>query len=545
MITDTRILALLAAATLFPLASASAQVQILAIENEPIPGVPNQYYDSFGPPVVDDTGVVFFKADWGVALEDGGVMMSENGSTSMLLQEGVDVDGLSFTLGRFYDVAVSPSGLSAGVAAVVSVLGGGGTTDSIIMVDTNGVRSIHYDGDPVPVGIGTAFIRNSMELSISRNGSVAYSALLGKTPGGVEDDRALFQFDPSLGTYSEIVREGDLFPEGDGVFGGTCSNSLRLICTPLLNEFGEAAFIANGGIFVNNEGAIRTSVRFGEPIGSGSFDKLSYPRINSSGVVAFSADIQGSSSFDAVFIESDGVLNAAPLGGAAPTSSGGFFGTFRTPITTRVQFNDRGEVSFGADTTEQNPQGNGRIGEGLFVFDGVSVISLARKYEQAPGGGEYGTVLWDDSWMMNDSGQVLYRAWVDVGGPSDRETLFLYTPGAETQKILATGDVVEGQVVTNIYDIDSGFAAAGALNARGEVVVHVRLDGDLDAIVLIGGIPNCPADFTGDGVLNFFDVSAFLQAFAANDPLADFTNDGIMNFFDVSAFLQAFSAGCP
>lgn len=57
--------------------------------------------------------------------------------------------------------------------------------------------------------------------------------------------------------------------------------------------------------------------------------------------------------------------------------------------------------------------------------------------------------------------------------------------------------------------------------------------------------PPCPADLTGDGILNFFDVSAFLGAFAANDPLADFTGDGIYNFFDVSAFLSAFAAGCP
>lgn len=57
--------------------------------------------------------------------------------------------------------------------------------------------------------------------------------------------------------------------------------------------------------------------------------------------------------------------------------------------------------------------------------------------------------------------------------------------------------------------------------------------------------PPCPADLTGDGVLNFFDVSAFLSGFAASDPIADFTGDGVYNFFDVSAFLSAFAAGCP
>ena len=55
----------------------------------------------------------------------------------------------------------------------------------------------------------------------------------------------------------------------------------------------------------------------------------------------------------------------------------------------------------------------------------------------------------------------------------------------------------------------------------------------------------CPADLTGDGVLNFFDISAFLNAYNAMDPIADFTNDGVFNFFDVSAFLNAYNAGCP
>ena len=55
----------------------------------------------------------------------------------------------------------------------------------------------------------------------------------------------------------------------------------------------------------------------------------------------------------------------------------------------------------------------------------------------------------------------------------------------------------------------------------------------------------CPADLTGDGELDFFDVSAFLDAFGAEDPAADFTADGEYDFFDVSAFLDFFGKGCP
>lgn len=55
----------------------------------------------------------------------------------------------------------------------------------------------------------------------------------------------------------------------------------------------------------------------------------------------------------------------------------------------------------------------------------------------------------------------------------------------------------------------------------------------------------CPADFTADGVLNFFDVQEFLTAFATQNPAADYTDEGAFNFFDVAAFLSAFAAGCP
>jgi subtilisin family serine protease len=47
------------------------------------------------------------------------------------------------------------------------------------------------------------------------------------------------------------------------------------------------------------------------------------------------------------------------------------------------------------------------------------------------------------------------------------------------------------------------------------------------------------------GELNFFDVSAFLSAFSANDPAGDLNNDGAFNFFDVSEFLTVFNGGCP
>jgi hypothetical protein len=52
----------------------------------------------------------------------------------------------------------------------------------------------------------------------------------------------------------------------------------------------------------------------------------------------------------------------------------------------------------------------------------------------------------------------------------------------------------------------------------------------------------CTQDINGDGELNFFDVSLFLQDYNAG---GDYNGDGSTNFFDVSAFLTDFNAGCP
>lgn len=59
--------------------------------------------------------------------------------------------------------------------------------------------------------------------------------------------------------------------------------------------------------------------------------------------------------------------------------------------------------------------------------------------------------------------------------------------------------------------------------------------------------PSCPADIAEPmGTLNFFDVSAFISLYNAQDPAADFAEPfGTFNFFDVSAFISAYNQGCP
>jgi len=84
-----------------------------------------------------------------------------------------------------------------------------------------------------------------------------------------------------------------------------------------------------------------------------------------------------------------------------------------------------------------------------------------------------------------------------------------------------------------------------SLDANNDGVTDIITVSD-DALFIHWGTPlDCQADLTNDGILNFFDISAFLQNFANQDASADLNDDGIWNFFDVSAYLQLFNAGCP
>jgi beta-glucanase (GH16 family) len=61
------------------------------------------------------------------------------------------------------------------------------------------------------------------------------------------------------------------------------------------------------------------------------------------------------------------------------------------------------------------------------------------------------------------------------------------------------------------------------------------------------GDPGCNAADLAEpyNTLNFFDVSAFLNAFTGTEPSADFDGNGSFDFFDVSAFLAQYAQGCP
>jgi len=71
--------------------------------------------------------------------------------------------------------------------------------------------------------------------------------------------------------------------------------------------------------------------------------------------------------------------------------------------------------------------------------------------------------------------------------------------------------------------------------------------GTTDAVLAPAYQNPCPADFASPaGVLDVFDVFAYLDAFNTQNPSADLARPfGEFDIFDVFAYLSAFNAGCP
>ena len=142
-----------------------------------------------------------------------------------------------------------------------------------------------------------------------------------------------------------------------------------------------------------------------------------------------------------------------------------------------------------------------------------------------------------ESFDVNEDGMIVGYAWDGMGQGLDPRA-WAYVDGTMYDL---------NDLLPDDGDLEHLLRATG-VNDNGDIVGWARArNGDLEAFLIRGFAPpsECPADLNGDGALDFFDVSAFLNAFNAQDPIADFDRNDTWDFFDVSAFLSVYNAGCP
>lgn len=178
--------------------------------------------------------------------------------------------------------------------------------------------------------------------------------------------------------------------------------------------------------------------------------------------------------------------------------------------------------------------------DGLVPYTRPLTVEL-RNYRYAGGFHQYGSVYFVLSREINETNQNdwttfsitfdpsstdLPEGWRGFGGDNDQDGPVL-PEGATFADIVSNVD----EIVFSTFDPE-------------EFYLFAFFDVSVDNFSITREA-GCTVDFNNDGVLDFFDVSAFISAFGAQDPAADLNNDRAYDFFDVSAFLSAYNAGCP
>ncbi|MFK7884409.1 MAG: FG-GAP-like repeat-containing protein [Phycisphaerales bacterium] len=136
----------------------------------------------------------------------------------------------------------------------------------------------------------------------------------------------------------------------------------------------------------------------------------------------------------------------------------------------------------------------------------------------------------------------------DVDGDGDDDLAEIMFSDGRAHIYLNREGVLDTQPTWTFDASEVGTALAfGDLNGDGRDDLALGYAGNTCVRVFFAQAASCPADLVEPfGVLNFFDVSAFITAFNAADPAADLAEPfGTLNFFDVSAYIAAYNAGCP
>jgi hypothetical protein len=229
-----------------------------------------------------------------------------------------------------------------------------------------------------------------------------------------------FGFDTSVNDSGEVAFKAELDPEFDFV-EGLFSGSGKKVTTHYLNSTD-----------VSVDGA---QVRFG--------GNDSRPSINNGGDIAFDETIQPD--FDSgIFVGQEGVFRTI----AAPASDGSR--SFQEPV-----LNDSGTAAFETSFFDEN----GQFVTAIVTGNGGPLTTVADTT------GPFGSFGFRPP-SINDGGEVAFLAILD-----DFQTTGIFVgPDATEDRVIATGDELDGAIVSNLSFCEEG------LNDAGEVAFIATLD---------------------------------------------------------------------
>ena len=378
-----------------------------------------------------------------------GVYRAESGSVVQIVREGdpaPDGNGQFGSAGD-PDPLINENGQVAFRHQLINTIGGTVDNTAIFISDGSGAPAIVARSGQTPAG--SAAILNSpigQPNGLNRSGDVLFtSTLMGGirglflgdgTPGGLVQLVADGDFVPN-GESVDIAGPGNQPPTLNE--SGEVGFMARLL--PLVPRV-DALLLADG------TNPLVELVREGDPAPSdGSFSELrstsgamvSNHPLNDRGEVAFVADLVGTSggitdNAGLFVVDKSKITEYVRRGDSAPDGNGTFLG-----FGNRIDLDEDGRVVFEASLTGVV---NGAT-DGLFLADGDTVRQILRRNDPAPGGGVFSDILLGTGIR---EGQVAFFAFVDLqDGPpaNDLEGLFFFD-GSTVLEILRVGDTFPG-----------------------------------------------------------------------------------------------------
>jgi hypothetical protein len=397
---------------------------VVATTGDPAPGG-NGTFNTIGLPTLNDSGLAAFSGGLtgtsGGANDDAGFFAGSGGTLTQLAREGQSVPG-SGVIASFSQAArLNNSGLAAFFANLTGTSGGASDNSGIFAGSGGALTQIVREGQAVPDGNG--LFGNPTPPALNDNGLAAFSSMLTGTTGGTNDNNGIFA--GSGGAITQILRKGQSAPDSNGaIFGFTA---------PVLNNNAQVAFSAqltgtsggatdSNGMFLGSGGPITQIARGGQsaPGGNGVFSVFSPPTLNDNGLVVFPADLTGTSGGTT---DNNGIF--AGSGGALTQiaregqSAPDGNGLFAIFNAGSLRLNENGVAVF--ISTLSGTSGGTSDSRGIFSGSGGAVTQIARRGQTAPNGnGTFAFLSAFSSPVVNDDGQVAF--FVDLAGTSGGTT---------------------------------------------------------------------------------------------------------------------------
>ena len=296
-------------------------------------------------------------------------------------------------------------------------------------------------GQAAPGGNGTVFLGSPTHEwpAFNNKGLAAFVARLTNTQGGSNDDSAIYRTS-TPGKLTQIAREGQPLPEGNGTFGEMIYGVS--IVLPAMNATGQVAFVDRSGISVvgiyRGDGKTPIKIaRIGDPLPGGGtlswFSSGTTPDINDPGEVVFAA-VDNSVNVYGIFKWSGGTLTKiARHGDTIPNSSDTLLGT-----APNARINKAGQVAFVSNVSHTNPNASYFA---IFRGDGNAANTklIAAERESIPvGRSGIFSALNNSTFCFNASGQIAFTAGLTVG-TTNEQGIYLFD-GSQILQVARTND---------------------------------------------------------------------------------------------------------